>query len=123
MDSTNLGENQCICGLDFDSWDKLVQHCSNHPKNSFVCSWKYKVGDVNRKKRKVDTGIADEPALNFLLIIKPKHNLNPELGMTGLEYIFEKHYLIAADKFVSSLKIKMWFIYDGIDYVVPFYKE
>ena len=45
MDSTNLEENQCICGLDFDSWDKLVQHRSNHPKNSFVCSWKYKDGD------------------------------------------------------------------------------
>ena len=43
MDSTNLGENQCVCGLDFDSLDKLVQHRSNHPKNSFVCSWKCKV--------------------------------------------------------------------------------
>ena len=46
MDSTNLGENQCICGLDFDSWDKLVQHRSNHLKNLFVCSWKYKVGEL-----------------------------------------------------------------------------
>ena len=123
MDSTDLGENQCICGLDFDSWDKLVQHHSNHLKNLFVCSWKYKVGDINRKKRKVDTGIADEPALNFPLIIKLKHNLNPELGTTGPEHIFEKHYLITADEFVSSSKIKMRFIYDSIDYIVPFYKE
>ena len=45
LDSTNLGENQCVCGLDFDSWDKLVQHSSNHPKNLFVCLWKYKVID------------------------------------------------------------------------------
>ena len=43
INSTNLEENQCMCSLDFDSWDKLVQHHSNHPKNSFVCSWKYKV--------------------------------------------------------------------------------
>ena len=35
IDSTDLGENQCICSLDFDSWDKLLQHQSNHPKNSF----------------------------------------------------------------------------------------
>ena len=46
IDSTDLGENQCICGLDFDSWEKLVEHRSNHPKNSFVCSWKYKVGEL-----------------------------------------------------------------------------
>ena len=123
MDSTNLGENQWVCSLYFNSWDKLVQHRSNDPKNSFVCSWKYKVGDVNWKKRKVDTGIADEPALNFLLIIKLKHNLNPEPGTTGPEYIFEKHYLIAVDKFVSSSKIKMRFIYNSVDYVAPFYKE
>ena len=48
IDSTDLGENQCVCGLDFDSWEKLVEHQSNHPKNSFVCLWKYKVGEVIR---------------------------------------------------------------------------
>ena len=58
-----------------------------------------------------------------MLIIKPKHNLNPEPGRTGPEYIFEKHYLINADKFVPSSKIKMRFIYNGIDYVATFYKE
>ena len=58
-----------------------------------------------------------------VLIIKPKHNSNPEPGMTGPEYIFEKHYLINADKFVASWKIKMRFIYNVIDYVTPFYKE
>ena len=58
-----------------------------------------------------------------VLIIKPKHNPNPELGMTGPEYIFEKHNLIAADKFVSLSKIKMRFIYNGVDYVAPLYKE
>ena len=46
IDSTDLRENQCICGLDFDSWEKLVEHRSNHPKKSFVCSWKYKVGKL-----------------------------------------------------------------------------
>ena len=56
-----------------------------------------------------------------VLIIKP--NLTPELGMTGPDYIFEKHYLIDADKFVASSKIKMRFIYNGVDYVAPFYKE
>ena len=34
IDSTDLGENQCICSLDFDSWENLVEHWSNHPKNS-----------------------------------------------------------------------------------------
>ena len=37
-----------------------------------------------------------------MLVIKLKHNLNPEPGMTGPDYIFEKHYLIAADIFVAS---------------------
>ena len=58
-----------------------------------------------------------------VLIIKPKPNPTPELGMTGPDYIFQKHYLIDADKFVASLKIKMRFIYNGVDYVTPFYKE
>ena len=47
IDSTDLGENQCVCSLDFDSWENLVEHWSNHPKNSFVCSWKYKVGELS----------------------------------------------------------------------------
>ena len=46
IDSTDLRENQCICRLDFDSLEKLVKHQSNHPKNSFLCSWKYKVGKL-----------------------------------------------------------------------------
>ena len=37
-----------------------------------------------------------------VLIINPKHKLNPEPGTTGPDYIFENHYLIAADKFVTS---------------------
>ena len=56
-------------------------------------------------------------------MIKLKHNPKPELGMTGPEYIFEKHYLIDADKFVALSKMKMRFIYNGIDNVAPFYKE
>ena len=58
-----------------------------------------------------------------VLIIKPKPNLTPEPGTTGPDYIFQKHYLIDADKFVASSKIKMRFIYNGVDYVAPFYKE
>ena len=58
-----------------------------------------------------------------VLIIKPKHHQNPEPGTTGPDYIFEKHYLIDTDKFVPSSKIKIRFIYNGIDYVAPFYKE
>ena len=46
IDSTGLLENQCVYGLDFDSWDNLLWHQSNHPKNSFVCSWKYKVREL-----------------------------------------------------------------------------
>ena len=37
-----------------------------------------------------------------VLIINPKHNLNPEPGTTGPDYIFKNHYLINADKFVAS---------------------
>ena len=59
----------------------------------------------------------------LVLIIKPKPNLTPEPGTTGPDYIFQKHYLIDADKFVASSKIKMRFIYNRVDYVTPFYKE
>ena len=59
----------------------------------------------------------------LVLIIKPKANPTPEPGTTGPDYIFQKHYLTDADKFVASSKIKMRFIYNSVDYVTPFYKE
>ena len=119
-------------------WDKLIEILVERQEDILPnlkphlgkMSWSYKdlVIDLAAGKA-LQLGIDFYlcPAWLFIgelvLIIKPKPNPTPEPGTTGPDYIFQKHYLIDADKFVTSSKIKMRFIYNGVDYVAPFYKE
>ena len=58
-----------------------------------------------------------------VLLVKAKVNKKPEEGTTGPAYIFEKHYLIESDKFVAPSKVQMRFIFNGVNYYTPYYKE
>ena len=58
-----------------------------------------------------------------VLLIKPKVNKNPTPGTAGPAYIFEKHYLVETDKFLSSSKIQMRFVFNGVNYYAPYYKD
>ena len=38
FNSTDLGENQCVCGYEFDNFEQLCQHRGiEHKNDSFVC--------------------------------------------------------------------------------------
>ena len=56
-------------------------------------------------------------------MLKPKINKNIAPGTTGLKYIFEKSFLIESDEYQGADNIKMRFVFNGVDYICPFYPE
>ena len=58
-----------------------------------------------------------------MVLIKPKRNPNYIPGEPGPEYLFEKQYLLEADKFLSLKNIKIRMVFKGIDFYAPFYPD
>ena len=56
-------------------------------------------------------------------MLRPKTNKNTAPGTTGPKYIFEKSFLIESDEYQGVDNVKMHFVFNGVDYICPFYPE
>ena len=57
-----------------------------------------------------------------VLVVKPKSNDVAE-GEAGPDYTFDSHFYLQEDRKLPTKDIKIRLMFNGIDYVAPFYKE
>ena len=57
-----------------------------------------------------------------VLVVKPKSNDVAE-GEAGPDYTFDSHFYLQEDRRLPTKDIKICLMFNGVDYVAPFYKE